>query len=275
MSALSPAAGSLRDDGPKLVGSVPVLTGKRNPRGVPQLAFIVRGGAGGGAGWALHASRLGPATAGGRAAHGCAPTLSPWLPTPPHPRLQDDIPAFLEANKVTVEETIQALSTMHNKYRFMESQTTENKARIKAKIPDITSSLEAVEMLIKKQVRHRGWRRGEGGARGHRQADAGLVSPHHSLHAPLRPRARPPAPLAQESGEEFTTFFGLADQVYTKATVAPQNRVGLWLGAGIMLEYTYDEARALLQENLAAAETKLVRDAGGGTEGVEGGRGGG
>lgn len=67
----------------------------------------------------------------------------------------------------------------------------------------------------------------------------------------------------QEAGEDFTTFFGLADQVYAKASVRPQNRVGLWLGAGIMLEYDYEEARTLLRDNLAAAETKLVRVRGG------------
>jgi hypothetical protein len=38
-----------------------------------------------------------------------------------------------------------------SKYKFMESQTQENRSRIKAKIPDIASSLEAVETLIKKQ----------------------------------------------------------------------------------------------------------------------------
>ena len=38
----------------------------------------------------------------------------------------------------------------------------------------------------------------------------------------------------------------------------------MWLGAGVMLEYSYDEARSLLQSNLGAAETKLVRAARGG-----------
>ena len=41
------ASAALRDDGPKLVGAAPILTGRRNARGVPQLAFIVRAGGGG------------------------------------------------------------------------------------------------------------------------------------------------------------------------------------------------------------------------------------
>ena len=48
------------------------------------------------------------------------------------------------------------------------------------------------------------------------------------------------------------------------STRTPPTQVGVWLGAGVMLEYSYDEARSLLQSNLGAAETKLVRAARGG-----------
>lgn len=60
------------------------------------------------------------------------------------------------------------------------------------------------------------------------------------------------------SGQPFSTYFALADQVHAKATVAPSGRVCLWLGADVMLEYSYAEALELLQANSAAAEKKLA-----------------
>jgi hypothetical protein len=60
------------------------------------------------------------------------------------------------------------------------------------------------------------------------------------------------------SGEAFPTYFALADQVHAKAMVAPSGRVCLWLGADIMLEYSYAEALELLQANTSAAEKKIA-----------------
>lgn len=40
--------------------------------------------------------------------------------------------------------------------------------------------------------------------------------------------------------------FSLADQVYAKARVSQVDSVALWLGAGVMVEYSLDDARALL-----------------------------
>ena len=61
------------------------------------------------------------------------------------------------------------------------------------------------------------------------------------------------------SGQPFSTYFALADQVHAKATVAPSGRVCLWLGADVMLEYSYAEALELLQANSAAAEKSWQR----------------
>lgn len=61
----------------------------------------------------------------------------------------------------------------------------------------------------------------------------------------------------QEEGATMHTHFNLSDQVYVGASVAPNNKVCLWLGADVMVEYSYEEAEGLLTANLAAAETKL------------------
>ena len=51
----------------------------------------------------------------------------------------------------------------------------------------------------------------------------------------------------QEEDENITTRYNLADMIYAKAEVnCAAGIVNLWLGANVMLEYTYDEAIELL-----------------------------
>lgn len=85
----------------------------------------------------------------------------------------------------------------------------------------------------------------------------------------------------QDDEESFKTHFNLSDNVFAKAEVEPCNTVFLWLGvrlfsvlqllrgwrandvcalqAKTMLEYTHDEAIALLTKNHAEAKESLVR----------------
>jgi len=48
--------------------------------------------------------------------------------------------------------------------------------------------------------------------------------------------------------------FLLTDTIWSKASI-PKNsdRVALWLGANVMVEFTYDEAKGLLTKNLENA----------------------
>ncbi len=58
-------------------------------------------------------------------------------------------------------------------------------------------------------------------------------------------------------GEAFSTYFALADQVHAKAKVTPKGTVCMWLGADVMLEYTYEEAVGMLESHIKAAEVKM------------------
>jgi len=51
--------------------------------------------------------------------------------------------------------------------------------------------------------------------------------------------------------------FLLSDQVYTQASAQPEDKIFLWLGANVMLEYTLDDATELLQSNVKSAEDQL------------------
>ncbi|KAL7466275.1 hypothetical protein ACHAXS_006567 [Conticribra weissflogii] len=67
----------------------------------------------------------------------------------------------------------------------------------------------------------------------------------------------------KEEGSSVVTRYNLADTIYAKAEVdCSQGIVNLWLGANVMLEYTYDEALSLLtsKENLAKKEFKEVTE---------------
>ena len=58
--------------------------------------------------------------------------------------------------------------------------------------------------------------------------------------------------------KELSTNFLLSDNIWAKAKVPNTcGKVGLWLGANVMVEYTYDEAITLLGKNLHNAESKI------------------
>ena len=58
--------------------------------------------------------------------------------------------------------------------------------------------------------------------------------------------------------KEISTNFLLSDNIWAKAKVPnTTGKVGLWLGANVMVEYTYAEALTLLGKNLANAEAKI------------------
>lgn len=57
--------------------------------------------------------------------------------------------------------------------------------------------------------------------------------------------------------EEFDTEFLLSEQVFAKARIPPTDTVCLWLGANVMLEYSLEDAKALLKHNIAAASKNL------------------
>ena len=63
----------------------------------------------------------------------------------------------------------------------------------------------------------------------------------------------------QEEGETTTTRYNLADNVYATAEIdCSEGIVNLWLGANVMLEYTYAEAIAFLTQNLESARKEFA-----------------
>ena len=61
----------------------------------------------------------------------------------------------------------------------------------------------------------------------------------------------------REENKVLDVHFNLANNVYSEAKVTPEGKVALWLGVNVMLEYTYEEALDLLNDNLTKATAKL------------------
>jgi prefoldin subunit 5 len=63
----------------------------------------------------------------------------------------------------------------------------------------------------------------------------------------------------KEQGDTVITRYNLADTIYAKAEVdCSQGIVNLWLGANVMLEYSYDEALDLLTTKESLAKTEFA-----------------
>ncbi|KAL1843566.1 hypothetical protein VTJ49DRAFT_849 [Mycothermus thermophilus] len=63
--------------------------------------------------------------------------------------------------------------------------------------------------------------------------------------------------LRTDDSDPIQTTFELNDTLYAKAEVPPTDEVYLWLGANVMLSYPIDEAEALLESKLKAAQQSL------------------
>lgn len=57
--------------------------------------------------------------------------------------------------------------------------------------------------------------------------------------------------------EALIADFEVSEGIYSRARIEDADSVCLWLGANVMLEYPFDEAKALLQKNLENAKASL------------------
>ncbi|VEL29583.1 unnamed protein product [Protopolystoma xenopodis] len=62
----------------------------------------------------------------------------------------------------------------------------------------------------------------------------------------------------KQKSEDLDVNFEVSSQLYAKAHIKKADKVGLWLGANVMLEYTLDEAEKILIENDNSAQVSMV-----------------
>jgi len=61
----------------------------------------------------------------------------------------------------------------------------------------------------------------------------------------------------KDANEETNSQFLLSDSVFASAKIPPTDKVCLWLGANVMLEYSLDDAEELLKKNKESAEKNI------------------
>ncbi|KAJ1929198.1 hypothetical protein IWQ60_001367 [Tieghemiomyces parasiticus] len=130
----------------------------------------------------------------------------------------ENVDEYLRNNE-SAEITLKKFAETLSKYRFMENNMMQRKASLESKIPEIEKTLTSVDFLISKK------------AGTHVGSD-----------------------LA-DSGKPIETQFELHDTCYARAEIQSADKVYLWLGANVMLEYTVEEAQTLLKEKLVTART--------------------
>ncbi|KAA0049555.1 hypothetical protein IC582_012904 [Cucumis melo] len=59
------------------------------------------------------------------------------------------------------------------------------------------------------------------------------------------------------TGEPLVADFEISEGIYSRARIEETDSVCLWLGANVMLDYSYEEAITLLQKNLDNAKASL------------------
>ncbi|CAK7201886.1 peptide chain release factor 1 [Sporothrix eucalyptigena] len=133
-----------------------------------------------------------------------------------------------------VEPTLRRFQEMISKYQFMESNLQRRVSGLDEKLPDIQKTLDTVRFL---QTRRPG-----GAAKASTDEDEDELASDDDEDE-------------SEEGEALETTFELNDTLYAKASIPPTDEVYLWLGANVMLSYPIDEAQALLEQKLNAAQT--------------------
>lgn len=106
----------------------------------------------------------------------------------------EDVGQFMQGK--VVDTVIQGFDDQRRKFKMVEQQFVQRKARLIMKQPEIQKALDIVNML-----------------------------------------------LEQQQQQEMIMDFELAEGVYAKSKLTGVRAVNLWLGAGIMAEYSLQEAK--------------------------------
>ncbi|KAG8346378.1 putative prefoldin [Trypanosoma vivax] len=128
-----------------------------------------------------------------------------------------DMPLYVK-NGGGVDTVVSNLVLESSKYEHAEKRLVSCIANLDYKIPNIKKTLKALHFLQKRM----------------KESEA-----------------------TGDEGAGVRSYYCLTESVFGEAIVKPQKTVHLWLGANVIIEYTIEEAVALLEKNLANAEVNM------------------
>ncbi|GAA5881703.1 hypothetical protein JCM16303_005554 [Sporobolomyces ruberrimus] len=135
----------------------------------------------------------------------------------------ESVPDFIGGPDGDAEVALKSLEESLSKYRFMEQSSLQRKKNLEEKIPELSTTIEMVETLLRKKQEQEE-KEFEGG----------------------------------DDRFEFETTFELSDTLYAKGVVEKVDEVYIWLGASTMLSYPLPSAKSLLSEKLSTAQQSLL-----------------
>ncbi|KAL9643341.1 hypothetical protein ABK040_014796 [Willaertia magna] len=132
----------------------------------------------------------------------------------------EDVEAFV-TKKTTDPTDVTSIVRDHQQklqnYMYFEMRLNESKEQLKVKLPEIKKTIEALKFLQQS------------------------FNPEDET----------------EALKEVDSHFKLDETVFVDATIPKTDKVALWLGCNVMVEYTLDEALQLLEKNKQIADQRL------------------
>ena len=136
----------------------------------------------------------------------------------PESQFIDDVDTYMKGDE-SAEAKIKQFDEIHQKYKFMENNLGTRRKRLKTQVPDIKSSLAMIKKLREKK------------------SEEENMETQFLLSDQVRVRC---ACLIISALYKYHSKHLNCLQVYAKAIIPPTDKVCLWLGANVMLEYTLE-----------------------------------
>jgi prefoldin alpha subunit len=125
----------------------------------------------------------------------------------------ENVDDFMLKRGESADVVLQHFQDTYSKFKNLEARINQQRANMKAKLPEIERTLETVKFLQSKQ----------------------------------------------DSEEAVNTTFELTYGIHLPAQIKKTNSVCLWLGANVMVEYPFEEAIGLLENNRVNATSTMER----------------
>lgn len=150
---------------------------------------------------------------------------------------------FVDLSKVDAEhidDSLLKLNEALQKYKFMEDNIARRQQNLKDKINEYEITIEALQLLQKKRLSVAQQNQVE-------DDDTAAIDDNDDDDSDGM------------ISDRLEVHFEVADTLYAKAQVDPGDKVSLWLGADVMVDFTHGEALSLLRDKLTEAKQSLQR----------------
>eukprot|EP00890_Picochlorum_soloecismus_P004807 jgi/Picsp_1/5327/NSC_02688-R1_prefoldin subunit 3 len=138
-----------------------------------------------------------------------------------------------------VDTVLRDVQANLQRYKHVEAEIAQRRQRLAVKQPEIEKCLDAVNLLIERRES---------------DEEVGYFGVCDTVPWFMKAWVEKEAVVKMQ-----TTIldFSLSDQVYARAKIDTVDSVGLWLGAGVMVEYALEEAKSLLEQQLDGCKKQL------------------